>query len=225
MDKNTDVGSKNDATSRTWKQGMETHQMSDQLKPTGECHHDLSERETMCADGWCPICLQAALHDADKQLAAEREEHAKALLAKQTRIEIFQRQLAAEQTNAQAWRLLVKGKEGAYVAMEVELEHAREEIQLRNKMIEQLREQLTAERERFNRDMRDTDEIISQLREQLADLDVANAEYARPFIESNLKLRKELEASLQPLVDALKFYAEGKLMSKVAKDALAKVSL
>lgn len=34
--------------------------------------------------------------EAQKQLAAEREEHAKALLAKQTRIEIFQQQLAAE---------------------------------------------------------------------------------------------------------------------------------
>ncbi len=62
-------------------------------------------------------------------------------------IEQLRSQLAHEHTNAEAWRLVAKGKEGAYAAMEFELEHARAEIQLRSKLIQQLRSQLAAERE------------------------------------------------------------------------------
>ncbi len=51
----------------------DTDYQTQKNKPIGECMHDLAERETMCADGWCPICLQSALRDADAALAAERE--------------------------------------------------------------------------------------------------------------------------------------------------------
>jgi hypothetical protein len=40
-------------------------------QPTGEaqkCQHDLAERETMVADGYCPVCLSAALAAAELQL-------------------------------------------------------------------------------------------------------------------------------------------------------------
>lgn len=68
-----------------------------------ECNHDLAERETMCADGWCPICLQTALVAADKQLATEREkrEHDVGILMNQrterdATIQQLRSQLAAE---------------------------------------------------------------------------------------------------------------------------------
>lgn len=31
-----------------------------------ECKHDLAERETACADGYCPICLLSRVHDLEE---------------------------------------------------------------------------------------------------------------------------------------------------------------
>jgi hypothetical protein len=39
-----------------------------------ECNHDLSERETACADGMCPLCLSAELEATRAKLEAAEAE-------------------------------------------------------------------------------------------------------------------------------------------------------
>lgn len=35
-------------------------------EPTTECAHDLAERETACADGFCPLCMQHRLCELER---------------------------------------------------------------------------------------------------------------------------------------------------------------
>jgi chromosome segregation ATPase len=49
-----------------------------------KCNHDLSERETACADGYCPICQQARIKELEegiKSVKAERDWDAKEEIA------------------------------------------------------------------------------------------------------------------------------------------------
>ncbi len=88
--------------------------MSDQPKPTtGESanvhiHHYFPKGYNPDEEPWKSI---KAHHNA--ALTSEREKHAKALLAKQTRIEIFQEQLAAEREKVQTLITALKRMQGA----------------------------------------------------------------------------------------------------------------
>jgi hypothetical protein len=41
----------------------------------GKCEHDLAERETACADGYCPLCLSRKLHQLRKAIEKHKKKN------------------------------------------------------------------------------------------------------------------------------------------------------
>ncbi len=84
------------------------------------CEHDLSDRETACADGMCPLCLaaeNAALREENERLTAANKARAEYLTNRragndldsyvnlaETKIEELRAQLAEAQEELAQWR-------------------------------------------------------------------------------------------------------------------------